>query len=102
MPKKWKNNWEPCENEELEKKRDSQLLTLGNLAIIPQSLNASIRDAAWKTKRTGKGDNKPGLDRCAKGLCTLQEALEKEDWNECEIETRAEWLFDNARAIWSL
>ena len=102
MPKKWKNNWEPCENEELEKKRDSQLLTLGNLAIIPQSLNASIRDAAWKTKRAGKGDNKPGLDRCAKGLCTLQEALEKEEWNEREIGTRAEWMFDNARAIWSL
>ena len=79
-----------------------QHFTLGNLAIIPQSLNASIRDAAWKTKRAGKGDNKPGLDRCAKGLCTLQEALEKEEWNEREIGTRAEWLFDNARAIWSL
>ena len=30
---------------ELAKERDSCLLTLGNLAIIPQPLNASIRDA---------------------------------------------------------
>lgn len=61
MPKKWRNNWGSCASEDEEKKRDSILLTLGNLAIIPQALNASIRDAAWNVKKIGKGQNKPGF-----------------------------------------
>ena len=51
MPKKWRNNWPPCATDDLERRRDSILLTLGNLAIITQSLNAFIRDAAWDMKR---------------------------------------------------
>ena len=54
MPKKWRNNWSACKTKELETKRDSTLLTLGNLTIITQSLNASIRDASWNTKLEGK------------------------------------------------
>lgn len=38
MPKKWRNNWGACATEDDAKKRDSLLLTLGNLAIIPQAL----------------------------------------------------------------
>ncbi|WP_440583129.1 type IIL restriction-modification enzyme MmeI [[Clostridium] scindens] len=53
MPKKWRNNWGACATEDDAKKRDSLLLTLGNLAIIPQALNASIRDAAWNVKKAG-------------------------------------------------
>ncbi len=84
MPKKWRNNWDMCVSVDLEKERDSKLLTLGNLAIIPQSLNASVRDADWKTKKAGKKD-KPGLKICASGLITLHDALEKDVWNEDEI-----------------
>ncbi len=101
MPKKWRNNWSKCANEDLAKERDSKLLTLGNLAIIPQALNASIRDSDWKTKKAGK-KNKPGLDSCAKGLSTLNDALDKSEWNETEIEKRAEWLFDKASEIWKI
>ena len=53
MPKKWRNNWDTCATEELSRQRDSLLLTLGNLAIIPQSLNASIRDSSWEAKKVG-------------------------------------------------
>ena len=84
------------------KKRDSLLLTLGNLAIIPQALNASIRDAAWNVKKAGKGQNKPGLLLCASGLYTLHDVLQKNDWNEHEIENRAEWLLANAQNIWKI
>ena len=101
IPKKWRNNWEAMQTEELAKERDSKLLTLGNLAIITQSLNASIRDANWATKKTGK-KNKPGLIICADGLLTLSDALNKDDWNECEIEARAQWLFTQARNLWKL
>lgn len=102
MPKKWRNNWELCENEELARTRDSMLLTMGNLAIIPQSLNASIRDAAWKVKKEGKGPNKPGLIKCAAGLSTMDDVLNKEEWNEQEIANRAIALYQEARNIWLL
>ena len=102
MPKKWRNNWELGESEEDSRNRDSALLTLGNLAIITQSLNASIRDASWDVKKVGKGDNKPGLDKCASGLITLFDALNKDEWNEAEIDKRADWLADNAIEIWKL
>lgn len=101
IPKKWRNNWEPLQTEELAKERDSKLLTLGNLAIITQSLNASIRDANWTTKKTGK-KNKLGLNICADGLITLSDALNKDDWNESEIEARALWLYIQARNLWKI
>jgi len=102
MPKKWRNNWPPCATDDLARQRDSILLTLGNLAIITQSLNASIRDAAWSMKKAGNGNGTPGLDLCASGLCTLYDVLAKADWNESEISARAEWLFEQASAIWNL
>lgn len=83
-------------------KRDSILLTLGNLAIIPQSLNASIRDSDWSTKKAGKGQEKPGLTLCASGLSTLQDSLTKTDWNEIEIQARALWLYKQAQSLWKL
>lgn len=101
MPKKWRNNWQPCATEELEKKRDSQLLTLGNLAIIPQSLNASIRDAEWAVKKAGKG-KKPGLDICAGGLYTLHDVLNQPVWNEEKIADRAVWLCEQAKNVWPI
>ena len=100
MPKNGKNNWEPCDSEEEARNRDSKLLTLGNLAIITQSLNASIRDAAWAVKKTGKGA-KPGLDICASGLVTLHDALSLDEWNEESISQRADWLYQKAEEIWS-
>lgn len=102
MPKKWRNKWEPCTDADEAHRRDGILLTLGNLAIITQSLNASIRDAPWNVKKVGKGDGKPGLYLCAGGLCTLYDALTTEVWDEKEIETRADWLFEQARKIWRL
>ncbi len=101
MPKKWRNNWDTNLTESQSRERDSLLLTLGNLAIIPQSLNASIRDASWNIKKRGKG-NKPGLDVCAAGLVTMYDALQTEDWNEAEIVNRADYLYNNAKLLWAI
>lgn len=101
LPKKWRNNWDSCANEELSRQRDNVLLTLGNLAIIPQSLNSSIRDGNWSTKVKGKGENKPGLEKCAAGIATMHDALQKERWDESEIASRANWLFEKAKGIWA-
>ena len=102
LPKKWRNNWDDCATQELARQRDSILLTLGNLAIIPQSLNASIRDSNWAAKKSGKGPNNPGLAICAAGLSTIHDALQKDVWNENEISQRAIWLYEQAKALWEL
>lgn len=100
MPKKWRNNWPHCENDESARRRDSRILTMGNLAIIPQALNSSIRDGDWKTKRAGKGESKPGLDKCAAGLVTVYDVIQKDEWNEVEITARSEWLYLQAKSVW--
>ena len=102
LPKKWRNNWAPCATDAEARQRDSVLLTLGNLAIIPQSLNASIRDSSWDAKKTGKGVNNPGLAVCAAGLTTIHDALQKDVWDETSIELRADWLYEQARSLWDM
>ena len=102
MPKKWRNNWAQCATGDQARQRDSILLTLGNLAIIPQSLNASIRDSSWSEKKAGKGVNNPGLSVCAAGLTTIHDALQKNVWDETEIGLRAEWLHEQARSLWDM
>ena len=99
MPKKWRNQWDACSSDDEARKRDIKLLTLGNLAIIPQSLNASIRDGSWDLKLNGKG-NKPGLKVCATGLSTAYDVLQKASWDEGEIDSRADWLYEHAKNIW--
>ena len=101
MPKKWRNNWQHCQTEEEDRIRDGVLLTLGNLAIIPQALNASIRDSCWQTKKAGKG-TKPGLDLCADGLITVHDALLKDEWTENDIFERADWLYEKAKDVWKI
>ena len=101
MPKKWRNHWDRLEKEEDEERRDRALLTLGNLAVIPQKLNGSISDSAWTTKKAGNKNNK-GLALCAGGLPSLVEALDLSDWNEGRIADRAETLFGYASSTWTL
>lgn len=101
MPKKWRNEWDIPETEEKIKQRDSILLTLGNLAIITQTLNASIRDSKWEDKKTGKNKD-TGLDSCAAGLYTMSNVLNQNVWNEEQIKIRAEWLYNQAKEMWKI
>jgi len=100
MPKKWENNWDTGLTEEEKYRRNNKLLTLGNLAIITSSLNTSIRDADWETKKNGRG-NKKGLREYASGLETMSKFLEYKEWNEDTIEERAEFLYEKAMEIWN-
>lgn len=99
MPKKWENHWNKVTNQDAKVNRDRKLLTLGNLTIITASLNSSIRDSSWSVKKTGKGD-KLGLKQYAAGLDTFSGYLEKPDWNEDVIESRAEDLYNKAVGVW--
>ena len=101
MPKKWRNNWDKPKTDEEFRKRDFALLTLGNLAIITQALNASVRDSDWNTKKQGKNGN-PGLEQCAAGLITMENVISEATWDENKIHARAEWLFNEAKDIWKI
>ena len=99
MPKKWRNNWNKLSSKESEINRDRKLLTLGNLTIITQSLNSSIRDSKWEDKLKGK-NKKGGLTEYSVGLKTISQFLEYPEWDEKTIEERALFLYEKAKQIW--
>jgi len=99
MPKKWENNWGKLSSQEEKIKRNRKLLTLGNLTIITQALNSTIKDANWLIKRKGKADKK-GLNAYSAGLETISNYLTFDEWNEQTIEQRAEFLHEKAKEIW--
>lgn len=101
MPKKWENHWGKLSNQEDKIKRNRKLLTLGNLTIITQALNSTIRDANWTVKRKGKADKK-GLNTYSAGLETMSYYLTLDEWNEQTIEERAKFLYDKAKEIWKI
>jgi hypothetical protein len=100
MPKKWINNWGKLQNQGDIDKRNRKLLTLGNLAIITQNLNAKIRDADWDTKKNGTNNN--GLIAYSGDLETITSYLNLSLWNESSIERRANDLFNKAINIWKI
>lgn len=101
MPKKWRNNWDKLSSKESEINRDRKLLTLGNLTIITQSLNSSIRDSKWEDKLKGK-NKKGGLTEYSAGLKTISQFLEYPEWDEKTIEERALFLYEKAKQIWKI
>jgi hypothetical protein len=100
MPKKWRNNWGRLATQAEEEERDRILLLIGNLTIIQQSLNASIRDDSWQNKLNGKKNN--GLRQYATGISITTPYLSKLDWNETEIINRSKDLYKKAIRIWSI
>ena len=100
IPKKWRNNWQKLSNEDDNNKRDRKLLTLGNLAIITQNLNAKIRDSDWNKKKNGTNNN--GLNDYTRDLETITPYLKLSEWNEKEIEKRAIDLYNFAKDLWKI
>lgn len=101
MPKKWENKWGKLQNKNEKDFRSFKLKTLGNLAIITQSLNASIRDSSWSIKKNGY-EKKPGLKHFSGGIETLAPFLEIENWDEQGIQNRSNILFNMATSVWSI
>ena len=101
MPKKWENNWSNSLSNEEKINRNKKLLTLGNLTIITQSLNSTIRDANWENKKNGRNDKK-GLIAYASGLETMNNYLSFDEWDEKAIEHRSNFLLEKAKEIWKV
>lgn len=99
MPKKWRNNWNFLGNQIEADNRDKILLTLGNLTIITQNLNSSIRDSSWQKKLVGRGE-KGGLKKYAEGIDTVSSFLQYQEWDEATIKERADYLAELALRTW--
>ena len=98
MPKKWREKWGiPAGVDEEE--RDNIVDTLGNMVLLPISLNASISNAEWETKKNGT-PKKDGLIKYASDLEIWCKALTLPEWNEQTIFDRAEKLAKMANSVW--
>lgn len=100
LPKMWQPETWPIEDVNKAEERNLKLKTLGNLALITQSLNSAISNNSWTVKLNGKAKKK-GLLVYASGLVTMKWPLSQEIWDEERIAKRADWLFDWARVIWN-
>jgi uncharacterized protein with ParB-like and HNH nuclease domain len=101
MPKKWENNWPAVVTQQEKDERNGALMTIGNLTIIPSSLNSSIRDSNWEIKKNGT-ISRPGLIQYASGLETFSQYLVEDIWDESKINHRANFLFEKAKIIWKV
>lgn len=101
MPKNWSSKWDKLKNKDDRDFRNFKLKTLGNLAIITQSLNASIRDSKWIVKKKGSSKNK-GLVHYSGGIETLAPYLDYEIWDEERIQQRCDDLVEHGKKIWFL
>lgn len=74
------------------RKRDSALQTFGNLTILTQALNSSVRNSAWSVK-------KPEIMKSS--LLPINQMLhDYPSWDEESIDARAKELFQRAKKIW--
>lgn len=93
MPQQWEDNWSVGEMDEHAKlQRNRKIKTLGNLTLVTQPLNSSMKNGPWTQKRESL--------KAHSHLKITTEYTEKGDWNENEIEERAADLAAIALKIW--
>ena len=105
MPKKWETHWPlPQDVDKMRKiERKNKIGLLGNMTILPQSLNSRLSNKNWQNKKAGT-NGYPGLKVCAKGVKSFDDEegkyLKSEKWDENTIDDRTKYLADWAIKIW--
>ncbi len=97
LPQDWQKHWPLQARQEgaedpLER-RERLIHSLANLTLLTGSLNPSVSNGPWESKRQQIKEH--SLLRLNNDLC------KHEVWNEDCIEDRGRQLFDLARAIWT-
>jgi len=93
LPQKWETNWtEKGMNEVKKIKRYKKLKTLGNLTLVTKNLNSSMKNAAWNIKKVALKE--------FSHLKITTDYINKVNWNENEIDKRADDLAKQALKIW--
>jgi hypothetical protein len=73
-------------------RRNRIMQTLGNLTLVTQSFNSSVRNFAFEVKRKEFEDQSI--------LMLTKDFVKKPKWDEDEISARSKMLFENARVLW--
>ena len=93
MPKKWEENWKNKEFTDEEKwQRNFKLKTLGNLTITTGKLNSKLKNSSW--------NNKKEILKKFSSLPITISYIDIQEWNEIEIEKRADDLYKLSKEIW--
>jgi hypothetical protein len=115
MPRKWAQHWPlpgnivvpvessieatmgnhsiAAETKALMETRQRSIDTMGNLTLLTESLNPSLSNAGWSTKRAKIGES----------LLAINRGIAKKDvWSETEIEQRAAEIANVANKVWRL
>jgi hypothetical protein len=103
LPQSWKAYWpvngipevEMFPGENPEDVRDRMLHTFGNLTLLTQELNTSVRNAPFATKR-------PEIAKQSSLMLNayFQEFQDCDAWNESTILERSQKLLDTAKKVW--
>lgn len=102
MPQTWQTYWaladtdkaDPVTEQKAVARRDRLVNSLGNLTLITGSLNPSLSNSAWQTKR-------PELLKFSKlNLTQYFHANDADEWNEAAIEKRTRYLYLQMAKIW--
>ncbi|MGR6901663.1 DUF262 domain-containing protein [Glutamicibacter sp. BSL13] len=110
MPQKWREHWRPAVQltHEQEQQRDRAVHTLGNLTLIPQSLNSSLSNRPWtdaEAKDLSHG-GQPGrgkwsiLNQFNLQVLNKEILQHQQSWTEQDIEDRADELARVIAKIW--
>lgn len=100
MPVKWQDHWplgvdperDPTEARDARERRDRLVHTLGNLTLVTDKLNPKLSNGPWHNKRDS-------LSRYGR-LNLTRSLLDRDAWQESEIQRRGVELADVAVAIW--
>ncbi|WP_300673996.1 MULTISPECIES: DUF262 domain-containing protein [Helicobacter] len=99
MPQSWEENWKSIAKDELH--AENLIYQIGNMTLLKNSLNSTIKNASWKTKLEGDGSRKNCIKSCADLLIT-RELCDKTIWNEDAIRDRTQKLTHEFLTIWDI
>lgn len=94
MPRSWRKHWSGVLSEEEQHLRDTVLHELGNLTLVTQKLNSTVKNGPWVTKREYflKYDD----------VLITKDAINlgSEDWDEGTIRQRTNDLTEEVLRLW--
>ena len=95
MPQGWRTHWNGEFSEEQDAARDQLVQQLGNLTLITQSLNSSVSNGSWATKRDYFLQHNDAL-------ITMDAVVLAGDgeWGEREIDERTDLMVSQILEIW--
>lgn len=105
MPQNWEKNWPLPTNTDksedvLEDERNKKVASIGNMTILKNGLNKSLKNKSWTDKKYGK--NQDGLVKYGAGLETFSQYIDLPAWDENTIDKRAEFLLQKALEVWKI